>query len=68
MFANEKMHLEVDPSVTPHRSCAHAVPHSHNATFKKELKWLAQEGIMEKCGRATWVAGTFITPKKDVQV
>ena len=23
---------------------------------------------MEKCGRATWIAGTFITPKKDGQV
>ena len=25
------------------------------------------EGVMEKCGRATWVAGTFIAPKKMVE-
>ena len=55
----------VDPSVTPHRSRAYTVPHSQKMTFKKELDRLIQEGVMEKCGCATWVAGTFIAPKKD---
>ena len=64
-FTDKKIHLEVDPSVVPHRSCACAVPHSHKATFKKELKQLTPEGVMENCGPATWVAGTFVTPKKD---
>ena len=67
-FTDEKNHLEVDLSVAPHRSCACAVPHSHKSPFKKELKQLAQEGVMEKCGHATWVAGTFIMPKNDGQV
>ena len=67
-FTDEKIHLEINPSVTPHYSHAYAVPHSHKATFKKELNQLIQEGVMEKCGRAMWVAGTFIIPKKDGQV
>ena len=62
------MHLKVDPSVAPFRSCACAVPHSHKMTFKKEPDRLIQEGVMEKCGHATWVTGTFIVPKKDGQV
>ena len=37
-FTDEKIHLEVDPSVNPHHSHAHAVLHSHKSTFKKELK------------------------------
>ena len=64
-FTDDKIHLEVDLSVTPHSSCAHAVPHSHKSTFRKELEQLVQEGVMENCGRATWIAGTFIMPKKD---
>ena len=67
-FTDKKIHLKVDSSVTPHRSCACTVPHSHKVTFKKEIKRLVQEGVMEKCGCATWVAGTFITPKKVGQV
>ena len=68
MFTDEQIHLNVDPSVIPHCFHDYAVPHSHKATFKKELERLVQEGVMEKCGRATWVAGTFIIPKKDGQV
>ena len=68
MFTDEKIYLEVNPSVTPHHSCAYSVPHSHKATFKKELEQLVQEGVKEKCGCATWVAGTFIILKKDGQV
>ena len=37
-FTDKKIHLEVDPSVTPHRSRACTVSHSHEATFKKKLK------------------------------
>ena len=64
-FANKKMHLKIDLSVAPHHSCACTVPHSHKATFKKELEWLMQEGVVEKCSHAAWVAGTFVMPKKD---
>ena len=64
-FMDKKIHHEVDASFMPHCSCACAVPHSHEAMFKKELEQLMQEGVMEKCGQATWVTGTFIMPKKD---
>ena len=67
-FTDKKIHLEVDLSVTPHHSCAYAVPYSHKTTFKKELEQLTQEGVMEKYDCATWAAGTFIVPKKDGQV
>ena len=67
-FTDEQIHLEVDPTVTPHRSRAYAVPHSHKDTFKKELDRLVEIGVLEKCGRADWVSGTFIIPKKDGRV
>ena len=67
-FTDKKIHLKVDPSVAPHHSCAYTVPHSHKTTFKKELDRLIQEGVMEKCGRVTWVAGTFVVPKKDGRI
>ena len=37
MITDEKTHLKINPSVTPNHSCAYAVPHSHKATFKKDL-------------------------------
>jgi hypothetical protein len=47
---------------------AYIVPHLHKATFKKELDRLVKIGVLEKQGRAEWVAGTFIIPKKDGKV
>ena len=67
-FTDEKIHLDIDETVPPHRSRAYAVPHVHKRTFKTELERLVEEDVLEKCGRATWVAGTFIIPKKDGRV
>ena len=35
---------------------------------KAELDRLVAIGVLEKCGRADWVSGTFIVPKKDNRV
>ena len=67
-FTNDKIHLKVDPSLAPHCSHVCTVPHSHKAIFEKKLEQMTQESVMEKCGCATWVAGTFVAPKKDGQV
>ena len=67
-FTDEKIHLDIDPTVTPHRSRAYAVPHLHRELFKRELERLVKIGVLEKCGRADWVSGTFIVPKKDGRV
>jgi len=64
-FTDEKIYLDIDPTVTPHHSCPYAVPQAHMTTFKKELNQLVSIGVLEKCGCADWVAGTFIIPKKD---
>ena len=68
VFTDEKIHLDIDPKVSPHRSRAYSVPQLHLATFKKELERLVSIGVLEKCGRADWVSGTFIIPKKDGRV
>ena len=67
-FTDERIHLEVDPTVPPTRSRAHAVPHLHRELFRRELERLVKIGVLEKCGRADWVSGTFIVPKKDGRV
>ena len=67
-FTDEKIHLEVDPTVPPTRSRAYAVPHLHRELFRRELERLVKIGVLEKCGRADWVSGTFIVPKKDGRV
>ena len=50
VFTDERVHLDIDPNVTPHRSRAYAVPHLHMSTFKKELDRLTEIGVLEKCG------------------
>jgi transposase InsO family protein len=67
-FTDETIHLEVDPSIKPHRSRAYAVPHAHLPVFKQELQRLVDIGVLERSGRADWVSGTFIIPKKDGRV
>jgi len=68
VFPDEKIHLEVDPSATPHRSRHYTVPRLHLETFKKELDRLVLIGVLKKCGRSNWASGTFIIPKKDGRV
>ena len=67
-YTGDKIHLEVDDSAKPHVSRPYAVPRVHMPTFKKELDRLISIGVLEPCGRAEWVAGTFIIPKKDGKV
>jgi hypothetical protein len=65
VFPDERIHLETDATVSPNRSRAYTVPHAHMDTFKKELDRLIEVGVLEKCGRANWVSGTFIIPKME---
>ena len=68
VFTDERIHLDVDPTVPPSRSRAYAVPQLHLPTFKKELDRLTDIGVLEKTGRSDWVSGTFIIPKKEGRV
>jgi len=67
-FTDERVHLDIDETITPKRSRAYAVPHMHKTLFKRELDRLVQIDVLEKTGRANWVSGTFIVPKKDGRV
>ena len=67
-FTDELIHLDIDKGVKPTTSRAYTVPHVHMGTFKKELDRLEEIGVLEKTGRAEWVSGTFIIPKKDGRV
>ena len=68
VYKGEKVHLDIDPSVPASRSRYYPVPHSQLPVFKEELDRLERIGVLEKTGRAEWIAGTFIKPKKDGRV
>ena len=68
VYPHNKLHLDVDPSVKPFVSHAYPIPKKQLQIFKQELDQLVAIGVLEKQGRATWIAGTFIIPKKDGRV
>jgi len=68
VYKGEKVHLDIDPTVPASRSRYYPVPHSQLPVFKEELDRLEEIGVLEKTGRAEWIAGTFIKPKKDGRV
>ena len=62
---DERMHLDLKPDAVPHcNPRGYQVPHVHRKVFKDELDQLVRIGVLEKCGRSEWMAGTFIVPKK----
>ena len=67
-FTDEKVHLDIDPSIRPHRSRPYTVPFTQRDLFRQELERLVAIGVLEKCGRADWVSGTFCIPKKDGRI
>ena len=59
------MHLDLKPDAVPHcNPRGHQVPHVHRKAFKDKLDQLVRSGVLEKCGRSEWIAGTFVVPKK----
>ena len=68
VFPGEQIHLDIDPSVQPHRARTYPVPRTQLEVFKKELDRLEAEGVLSKQGRSEWIAGSFIIPKKDGSV
>ena len=67
-YPHQKVTLELRPDAKPHRARCFPVPHSQRQLFKNELDRLVNIGVLEKCGRSEWIAGTFIIPKKDNRV
>ena len=68
VFPDEKIHLDIDPSVKPHRSRAYPIPKSQLNLFKQELDRLVRINVLEPTGRSEWISGSFIIPKKDTRI
>ena len=68
VYPHEKIHLDIDPTISPHITHAYPVPRSQLQLFKDELDRLVSIGVLEPGGRSEWISGTFITPKKDSRV
>ena len=69
VYKGEQVHLDLKEDAVPARCArAYTVPHQHLDVFKVELDRLVEIGVLEPCGRADWIAGTFIIPKKDGKV
>lgn len=64
-YTKSKVHIDIDPSVTPRHFKPYPIPKMHLPTFKKELDHLVEIGVLEKAGMSAWASPTFITPKKD---
>ena len=65
VFPDEKIHLDIDPSVTPHRSRTYPIPKSQLNLFKQELNRLVCINVLKPTGCSEWISGSFIIPKKD---
>ena len=59
------IHLDIDRTIPPQQTRPFSIPHSQLHVFKTELDRLVKIGVLEPCGRAEWISGTFIIPKKD---
>ena len=68
VYPHEKIHLNIDPTVPPHITCAYPVPRSQLQLFKDELDHLVSIRVLEPGGRSEWISGTFTTLKKDSRV
>ena len=64
-FNGPPIHLELIDNPTPVRSRAYPIPCSQLKVFKQELDRLVRIGVLERARRSEWIAGTFITAKKD---
>ena len=67
-FNGPPIHLELIDNPTPVRSRAYPIPRSQLQVFKQELDRLVHIGVLERAKRSEWIAGTFITAKKDGRV
>ena len=54
-YPHEKFHLELVEGAKPVFKRAYSVPYKHKTVFKKELDSLVADGVLEKCGRSSWV-------------
>lgn len=68
VYPDEKIHLDLDPTVKPHCARTYPIPRTQLEVFKKELDRLEREGVLSKTRRSEWIAGSFIIPKKDGSV
>ena len=64
-FNGPKVHLEIDPTISPKKIRGYDVPRAHEDVFKTELDRLVRIGVLEPADRSEWISGTFIIPKKD---
>jgi Retroviral aspartyl protease./Reverse transcriptase (RNA-dependent DNA polymerase). len=67
-YPYQKIHLDTHEDIKPFHAKPYAVPYIHQQVFKDKLQWLCAIGVLERCGRTEWAAGTFIIPKKDGRV
>jgi Retroviral aspartyl protease. len=66
-YPHQRIHLDTYENIKPFHAKPYAVPYIHQQVFKDELQRLCTIGVLERCGRSEWGAGTFIIPKKAVE-
>ena len=65
-YPDKLIHLDIDPTIKPHRCRAYPIARSQLKLFKQELDRLVKIGVLSPCSRSSWISGTFIIPKKEM--
>ncbi len=65
VYPHKKVHIDLKPGAKPVHHRAFPVPPVHRQTFKTELDYMVELGILEPCLAFKWASPAFIIPKKD---
>ena len=65
VYPHKKCYIGVEKGSKPKHVRPYTGPHSHMDTFKKELQYLVELGVLEPQGTSERALPTFIIPKKD---
>ena len=65
---HQKVYIQVEEGAVPKHSHPYDVPNIHLDTFKAELKYLVEIGVLSKTDASEWALATLIIPKKDRRI
>ena len=65
LWKGDPYKIELWDSVQPHHVKPYRVPQVYEKTFKQEVVWLCDIGVLRQINWSEWATPTFLIPKKD---